>query len=211
MKSSKPMPHLEIELMRSTSYELSAARMEPVDLTKSYLLMNHGPVTLVSSAHGERRNVMAASWAMPLDFSPPKVAVVVDSRAYTRELIEASGEFVLSIPSRVIASQVLAVGSQSGRELDKFAAFSVGAIPASKVEAPLIEGCVAWLECKVIPEPHNEKRYDLFLGEVVAAWADPRAFKDGRWVFEDEGLKTIHYIAGGNFFATGDAFEVAEK
>ncbi|WP_150427540.1 flavin reductase family protein [Dechloromonas sp. CZR5] len=181
--------------------------MESVELAKSYLLLNHGPVTLVSSAHGDRRNVMAASWAMPLDFSPPKVAVVIDGRAYTRALVEASGEFVLCIPSRAIADQVLAVGSQSGREVDKFAALGVGAIPASQVQAPLIDGCVAWLECKVIPEPNNEKRYDLFLGEVVAAWADPRAFKDGRWVFESEDLKTIHYIAGGNFFATGEAFE----
>ncbi len=55
----------------------------PVELPKSYLLLNHGPVTLVSSAHGDRRNVMAASWAMPLDFAPPKVAVVIDSRAFT--------------------------------------------------------------------------------------------------------------------------------
>lgn len=186
-------------------------KIEPVELAKSYLLLNHGPVTLVSSAHGERRNVMAASWAMPLDFDPPKVAVVVDGRSFTRELIEGSGEFVLSIPTKAIADTVLAVGSHSGREMDKFSAYSVGTSPATKVQAQLIDGCVAWLECKVIPEPHNEKRYDLFLGEVVAAWADPRAFKDGRWVFEDESLKTIHYIAGGNFFATGDAFEVAEK
>ena len=27
---------------------------------------------------------------MPLDFAPPKVAVVIDRNAYTRELIEAS-------------------------------------------------------------------------------------------------------------------------
>ena len=152
---------------------------------------------------------MAASWAMPLDFSPPKVAVVVDSRSYTRQLIEASGKFVLSIPSRAIANQVLAVGSQSGRDVDKFSALGVGTIPSSTGQAPLIEGCVAWLECAVIPEPHNEKRYDLFIGEVVAAWADPRAFKDGRWLFNDESLKTIHYIAGGNFFSTGEAFEVS--
>lgn len=193
--------------MQTASHGLTAQCMESVELAKSYLLLNHGPVTLVSSAHGDRRNVMAASWAMPLDFSPPKVAVVIDGRAYTRALVEASGEFVLCIPSRAIADQVLAVGSQSGREVDKFAALGVGAIPASQVQAPLIDGCVAWLECKVIPEPNNEKRYDLFLGEVVAAWADPRAFKDGRWVFESEDLKTIHYIAGGNFFATGEAFE----
>lgn len=180
----------------------------PVELPKSYLMLNHGPVTLVSSAHGGKRNVMAASWAMPLDFAPPKVAVVIDSRAFTRELVEASGQFVLCIPAKGIADQVLAVGTQSGREADKFAALGLRGMPASKVQAPLIEGCVACLECKVIPEPHNEKRYDLFIGEVVAAWADPRAFKDGRWIFEDEDLKTIHYIAGGNFFTTGEAFDV---
>lgn len=183
-------------------------RIEPVELAKSYLLLNHGPVTLVSSAHGQRRNVMAASWAMPLDFDPPKVAVVVDGRSFTRELIEGSGEFVLSIPSKAIADKVLAVGSQSGRELDKFAAYSVGTSQASKVQAPLIEGCVAWLECKVIPEEHNQKRYDLFIAEVVAAWADPAVFNNGRWTFENEQQRTTHYIAGGSFLATGDGFEV---
>ncbi|HLA34346.1 MAG TPA: flavin reductase [Rhodocyclaceae bacterium] len=59
-----------------------------VPLAKAYILLNHGPTTLVTSAHGERRNVMAASWAMPLDFEPPKVAVAIDSRTLTRELIE---------------------------------------------------------------------------------------------------------------------------
>lgn len=179
-----------------------------VELTKSYLLLNHGPVTLVSSAHHGRQNVMAASWAMPLDFDPPKVAVVVDSRSYTRELIEGSGEFVLSIPSKAIADKVLAVGSQSGREMDKFAAYAVGTSPATKVQAPLIEGCVAWLECKVIPESHNQQRYDLFIAEVVAAWADPAVFNNGRWSFETDAERTIHYIAGGSFFATGKGFEV---
>ena len=50
----------------------------PVELPKSYRLLNHGPTVLVSSAHGGRRNIMAAAWSMPLDFSPPKVCVVID-------------------------------------------------------------------------------------------------------------------------------------
>lgn len=58
----------------------------PVELAKAYLLLNHGPVTLVSSAHLKRRNLMAASWAMPLDFNPPKVAVVIDRQMLTRDL-----------------------------------------------------------------------------------------------------------------------------
>ena len=182
-----------------------------VPLPKAYLLLNHGPVTLVSSASGERRNVMAASWAMPLDFDPPKIAVVIDKSTLTRELIEASGEFVLNIPTRAIAEQVLAAGSASGREGDKFARFGIATEKATIVAAPLIAGCAGWLECKVIPEPHNEKRHDLFIAEVLAAQADDRVFRDGRWTMTDDGLRTLHYLSGGTFFATGDTLTIPSE
>lgn len=181
--------------------------MEEVPLAKSYLLLNHGPVTLVSSAANGRSNVMAAAWAMPLDFDPAKVLLVVDSNTLTRELIEASGEFALNIPCRRIADKVLAAGSVSGRDGDKFAASGLETLAASRISAPLIQDCVAWLECRVIPEAHNQQRYDLFIAEVVAAWADPAAFSDGRWHFPDADSRTIHYQAGGAFFVTGDGFE----
>jgi flavin reductase (DIM6/NTAB) family NADH-FMN oxidoreductase RutF len=177
-----------------------------VPLPKAYLLLNHGPTVLVSSAHAGRRNVMAAAWNMALDFDPPKVAVVIDK--VTRELVATSGEFVLNVPSREQAALTLAVGTQSGREVDKFEKIGAGGTAASIVGAPLIEGCLAWLECRVIPEPHIEQTYDLFLAEVVAAWADPQVFSNGRWHFPDQQRRSIHYQAGGNFFATGEAFEV---
>jgi flavin reductase (DIM6/NTAB) family NADH-FMN oxidoreductase RutF len=68
---------------------------------------------------------------------------------------------------------------------------------------------VAYLECKVISEPHNQEKYDLFIAEVVAAYADERAFSNGRWHFPSDELRTIHYQAGGAFFATGEAFQVS--
>ncbi|MBS1186845.1 MAG: flavin reductase-like protein 1 [Burkholderiaceae bacterium] len=180
---------------------------QAVPLEKSYLLLNHGPVTLISSAHAGKQNVMAVAWTMPLDFSPPKVAVVISSAAYSRELIEASGEFVVNIPSKAMAASVLSVGSESGRDVDKFTKYAIGTQPASKVGAPLVDGCVGWLECRLIPEAHNQQHYDLLFGEIVAAWADPRVFNDGRWTFPAEEMKTIHYVAGGSFFTTGAAFE----
>lgn len=179
----------------------------PVPLDKAYLLLNHGPVTLVSSAAGGRRNVMAASWVMPLDFAPPKVAVVIDKNTLTRELVEASGEFVVNIPSRALAQTVLAAGSSSGRDVDKFAALGIETAAAAAVGAPLLAGCLGWLECRVIAEPENQRRYDLFIAEVVAASADPAVFSDGRWHFADDLQRTIHYRAGGHFFATGESFE----
>ncbi|MBV8634286.1 MAG: flavin reductase, partial [Burkholderiaceae bacterium] len=79
----------------------------PVELEKSYRLLNHGPTVLVSSSSGGRQNVMAAAWSMPLDFSPPKVVVVIDRNTLTRELVEGSGEFVLNIPTREQARMTL--------------------------------------------------------------------------------------------------------
>lgn len=181
---------------------------EPVALPRATQLLNHGPVTIITSAHEGRSNVMAASWAMPLDFDPPKVVVVVDSRTLTRQLIEASGVFGLQLPSRKFAAQTLAVGTNAGLELDKFSAFELETFPAEKIDVPMLAGCITWMECKVIPD--DSQRHDLIIGEVVAAYADSRVYSNNRWHFgDDPDLRTCHYVAGGTFFATGDAFEVS--
>lgn len=189
---------------------------KPISLNKAYSLLNHGPTVLVTTAHGEQRNIMTAAWNMPLDFDPPRVAIVIDKKTYTRELIEASGSFAINVPCRAQSEMVVRVGSSSGLELlgkaeaDKFSAFNLPTFAASKIAAPLVEGCVAWLECKVIPEFHIQDTYDLFLAEVVAAQADERVFSDGRWHFEgNDELRTIHHIAGGAFMAIGEAFTQA--
>jgi flavin reductase (DIM6/NTAB) family NADH-FMN oxidoreductase RutF len=180
-----------------------------VELAKCYRLLNHGPTVLVSSAHNGRHNVMAAAWAMPLDFDPPKILVVIDKSTYTRELIDASGEFILNIPCRSQAAQVVQVGSESGRNVDKFTTCNLTPIPAQKVAAPRVAGCIAYLECKVMKEPHNQQQYDLFIGEVIAAQADSDVYREGRWDFEGHDAKrSLHYISGGAFFSIGEQFEV---
>jgi flavin reductase (DIM6/NTAB) family NADH-FMN oxidoreductase RutF len=77
---------------------MSVSHRRPVPLSKAYRLLNHGPTVLVSAAHDGQRNIMAAAWAMPLDFEPPKIAVVLDKSTWTRQLLEASGTFVLNVP-----------------------------------------------------------------------------------------------------------------
>jgi flavin reductase (DIM6/NTAB) family NADH-FMN oxidoreductase RutF len=178
-----------------------------VELSRAYTLINHGPTVLVTSSHGGKHNVMAAAWNMPLDFSPPKVAVVIDKNTFTRGLIEASGEFALNVPTQNLARATTAVGGSSGSAVDKFAVESLRYFASEKIAAPLVEGCAAWLECKVIAEPEMARKYDLFLGEVVAAWADGRVFVNNRWQFDDArapGMRSIHHIASGTYFVPGD-------
>jgi flavin reductase (DIM6/NTAB) family NADH-FMN oxidoreductase RutF len=149
---------------------------------------------------------MAAAWNMPLDFDPPKICVVIDKNTYTRTLLEAEGTFAINLPCVTQIDMVQQVGSCTGRDMttDKFAQFNIATFAAQQISAPLVEGCVAWLECKIIPEPHNQNTYDLFIAEVIAAHADAHVFSDGHWHFEGQDhLRTIHHVAGGTFFATG--------
>jgi len=190
----------------------SAAIIQPVPPEMAFRLLNHGPTVLVTTSCDDRTNVMAAAWNMPLDFNPPKVAIVIDKKTYTRELMEASGTFAINVPCRTQADIVVKVGASSGRELlgkrpgDKLAAFNLPSFAASQIEAPLLQGCVAWLECRIIPEPHMQQVYDLFIAEIIAAYADSRVFSNGRWHFDDhDDLRTLHHVSGGFFFTPGDA------
>jgi flavin reductase (DIM6/NTAB) family NADH-FMN oxidoreductase RutF len=162
---------------------------------------------LVSSAHAGAHNVMAAAWSCPLDFAPPKVTVVIDKATATRALVEGSGRFVLNVPARALAALTAGVGTDSARDVpDKLARHGVQLFNVAETPVPLVQGCVAWLACTVVPELHNQQGYDLFIGEVTAAWADERVFSDGRWHFEDapDALRTLHYVAGGQFYAIGE-------
>jgi len=178
------------------------AQMKPVALHHASRLINHGPTVLVTSAHGGRRNVMAAAWSMPVEFTPPRIAVVIDKSTFTRELVMASGAFALCIPGALLADLAYAVGSTSGREADKFARHGIVAASGPVLGMPVLEeGCVGWLECRLIPERHTETAYDTCFGEVVAAAADPRVFADGHWSFRDDNadLQTLHHLGAGLF------------
>ncbi|KAB2898163.1 MAG: flavin reductase family protein [Burkholderiaceae bacterium] len=178
----------------------------PVTLEKAYRLINHGPTVLVSARHGGVDNVMAAAWACALDYAPPKVTVVLDKAARTRALVDGSGLFVLQVPTAAQLKLTHAVGTRSlHSEPDKLERSGVELFGMQGWDLPFVAGCSAWLACRLVPEPHNQQAYDLFIGEVVGAWADTRVFKDGHWHFESAGpdWRSLHYIAGGHFYAIG--------
>ncbi len=177
-----------------------------VALEHASRLVNHGPTVLVTSAHGDRRNVMAAAWSMPVEFTPPRIAVVIDKHTRTRELVAASGAFGVCLPGAALVDLAYAVGSTSGRDVDKFARFAIDAAPGPVLGVPVLEaGCAAWLECRLIPERHTEDAYDTCFAEVVAAAADSRIFADGRWSFRDDNaaLHTVHHLGAGQFVTGG--------
>ncbi|CZX76548.1 flavin reductase family protein [Enterobacter ludwigii] len=186
----------------------------PVELKHASRLLNHGPTVLITS-HDEsidRRNVMAAAWSMPVEFEPPRIAIVVDKSTWSRELIERSGKFGIVIPGVAAANWAYAVGSVSGRDEDKFNCYGIPVVQGPVLGLPVIEEkCLAWMECRLLPVTAAAEKYDTLFGEVVSAAADERAFIAGRWQFDGDKLNTLHHLGAGTFVTSGKMVKALEK
>lgn len=117
------------------------SRFIPIELHHASRLLNHGPTVLITSfdEQSQRRNIMAAAWSMPVEFEPPRVAIVVDKSTWTRELIEHNGKFGIVIPGVAATNWTWAVGSVSGRDEDKFNCYGIPVVRGPVFGLPLVE------------------------------------------------------------------------
>jgi len=166
-------------------------------LAKVYGLLETGPVALITTAHKGHIDIMTQSWHTMMEFEPPLVGCVISANNYSFELLRASRECVINVPTVELAKQVAKIGNTCGREVDKFAANKLTAVPATQVGAPLIDECYASLECRIADGGWVNK-YNFFVLEVVKAWVDP-ACKNPR---------TLHHRGNGAFMVAGETIKL---
>lgn len=169
-------------------------------LSKVYTLLEPGPVVLVSTFHDGRANIMAMSWQTMLEFEPPLIGCVISNRNHSFDMLQASGECVINIPTVEIGEQVVGCGNTSGLKIDKFKKFGLTSKPAKHVKAPLIDECYANLECRVYDSSMVDE-YSLFVLEVVKAWTDP----------EVKEPRTLHHCGSGTFMVAGERITLRSK
>jgi len=135
-----------------------------------------------------------------VEFEPPLVACIVSGANHSFGALQATGECVIAIPARKMASIVVKIGNSSGRDIDKFEAFGLTKLPAEHVVPPLVAECFANLECKVA-DTRLVNKYNLFILEVLKAWMDPAR----------KNPKTIHHHGYGRFVVDGEAIKLKSK
>ena len=92
-------------------------------LSQVYRLLEPGPVVMVTTAREGRANIMTMSWHTMMEFEPPLVGCVISNRNYSFEILKATRECVINIPTVELAETVVGCGNTSGRRVDKFKAF----------------------------------------------------------------------------------------
>ena len=166
--------------------------MKEFPLEKVFTLLEPGPVTLVTTAIGRKKNVMTISWTLVMDFTP-KLAFVTGAWNHSYQALMQTKECVIAIPSADMSETVVRIGCCSGADTDKFREFGLTPVKAKAVKAPLIAECIANIECRVID---HVARHNLFVLEAVNAWIDPDA----------KVRRTFHAVGDGTFVADGRKF-----
>ena len=107
---------------------------------------------LLTTKHSDSVNTMIIGWGMVgIEWGKPVFVALVRESRYTKEFLDATGEFTVNIPLGEIDNKILRVcGSKSGRDMDKIQELGLTLEESEVVSAPGIRQLPLTLECKVL-------------------------------------------------------------
>jgi len=122
-------------------------------------------VVVVSARVGTGFRGLTATSLVSISTDPPMVLVGLDRMTMTRNAVIETKAFNVSVLTR---SQEFIAERFAGRAPAVAAAWNEVPHHVGANGLPLIEGCAAWLECK-LAQVHEAGDHDICVGEVEAA------------------------------------------
>jgi len=127
------------------------------------------PVTLVAVGDGNgNNNIITVALVHMFSFNPPVLGIGISPARHSYEMLEASDDFSINIPSKDLVEEVLYCGQRSGRDVNKFEDCGFEPKQGKKIRSPVIEECAVSLEC-VKRQRVDAGDHVWYLGEVVHA------------------------------------------
>jgi flavin reductase (DIM6/NTAB) family NADH-FMN oxidoreductase RutF len=163
--------------------------MKEMEISKAFTLMESGPVVLITTNDGNKKNIMTISWTMVMDFTPI-FAMTTGPWNYSFAALQKTKECVISIPTVDMLDTIVGVGTCSGADTDKFEKFMLTPVKGKHVGAPLIKECLANIECKIVD---IVKKHNIVVMEGVAAYFDSSR----------KEKRTVHAVGDGTFIVDG--------
>jgi flavin reductase (DIM6/NTAB) family NADH-FMN oxidoreductase RutF len=123
---------------------------------------------VVEDAESGRCEILPINALTITSHDPAQVAIALPTRSYAARLIEACEHFAFCWPVAGMGPDISACLAIDGRKHDKFAETTFRKLAPHEGRAPLIDGCVAAVECRVVARLAIEP-VTMFVGEVLAA------------------------------------------
>ena len=135
-------------------------------------LLAPASLAMVSCAGEEDRpNIITVAWLGVVNSNPPMLSVSIRPERHSYGIIKRSGEFVVNPVSRELMKAADFCGVRSGRDIDKFDACGLQALPADGMDhAPCIAQSPMYLSCR-LRQIIELGSHHMFLAEIVSVGA----------------------------------------
>lgn len=99
----------------------------------------------------EKVNTMTISWGyVGFSWGKPYFVAMVRPQRYTHEVMKKGDSYTISIPYKEEMKNALMIcGTKSGREIDKEEVAKIKFISSKVVDAPIVDNCNMYYECKI--------------------------------------------------------------
>lgn len=166
-------------------------------------MLNPTPVVMVSCGSTlDEYNIITIAWTGTVNSDPPMCSISIRPTRHSYDIIKRTGEFVINLVNKDLASFADWCGVRSGKKYNKFMETGLTPTRATKVNAPMIEESPVNLECKVtqiIPLG----THDMFLAEIVAVHVNEKLFSPKTDAIDLQRAKLVCY-SHGHYYGLGE-------
>lgn len=143
--------------------EYTATGREVTEIDRVFDVQVRG-VVVITTRWGKKHNGMSAAWVSRSSEQPFLAMASVWKENFSNELIKKSRIYAINYLKEGQQNVAVHFGKQSGRDVDKFVHLPYF---TDKTGAPILQDCLAYLDCKVIGELDSGD-HTIFLGEVLS-------------------------------------------
>jgi len=178
-----------------------------VPLAQAYRLMGFGPVIMVSTTDGSTPDASTVAWARPCAKEPPTFSLNVGTGHRTYKNLAKTGMLCINVPTREFVDTVMYCGRVSGNDVDKVREREIEIRYGNVLrDLPLLDDCVAWLECRVVPWT-IERGTSMIRAEAVAASCVEGVLTE-QYAWNVARFQTLHHLGGSQFMVSGDVLDM---
>jgi len=171
--------------------------LQKFPLNRVFTLIEPGPVLLVTTGSGRKKNIMTITWSTAMSFSPT-FGIVTGPWNHSFDTLMKTRECVVAVPGVDLIEKAIGIGTCSGTDTDKFKKFALTAKKAQAVKAPLIEECLFNMECEVADYVED---HGIVVLECLRAWENP----------DRAERRTFHAVGDGTFVADGEKYDFRKE
>ncbi|PZC40733.1 MAG: NADH-FMN oxidoreductase RutF, flavin reductase (DIM6/NTAB) family [Chloroflexi bacterium] len=167
-------------------------------------MLHCSPVSLITSKYKGRTNIMPVSQYTVVSTDPPYIGIAIERSRFSLDIIKASEEFAINIPTLSLLHYVEYLGRYTGEQMDKIDFLQIETFTPVSITAPLLHKCCAWIELEV-HDIHTIGNHELVIGYPKMLFADPASFSDG-WLTSTINKRPLIYIDTNRYSVLGKEF-----